>query len=540
MEDGNHGDQSHHSVGARRALARKTYGAAEVEMEGQREKMLIEQLFCDAARLRATRKPGKEGRLSVDEAIAARREQFETFDWWLGSGLPLGEIRAWVEGREVMGAGALPQSPAKLKTFTFVMPSREPEVLQLTTWADGRLVVLYTLPLRDVPAGGLKRTLAWRNGQSLLFKINREANGELSVEVILNPHRVGESTGEEKPRVRRAVSNATAEAEPATDEPATDEPTPKAKAAGMRRTLFVRGWELLAVLLFRPSARKLRYAAAALAFALVLIPLSNLRGEKFMTNSSPRSAETLDPRAVSGENPPARTPDAADTQTPPAGGSPDESADARTESAAVDTTPAPAAPASKGVVKGVGTKKPERTPEDVLPDDTATADGRILKAVYGEPGQSERLGEGDAGWESTAGASSPGADKFAKLARMRNLYIELDRTRPNPSADLDELHEAMVRALEASERFMVLGETDRQRADAVISLRFWEPDENRQGAIYADVRDLSGKLLWDDLVGCSDLLNDSQNVALDDASMRLVNKLKEVVGLAQQSNKHTE
>jgi hypothetical protein len=446
----------------------------------------------------------------------------------------VGEIRAWVEGREVMGAGAPTKSPAKLKRFTFVMPSRDSDVLQLTTLADGMLVVLYTLTLRDVPTEGLARTLAWRNGQSILFKIAREANGELSVEVILNPHRVGETTGEEKPRVRKVAARASVEAEP------TQEETPKAKAVGMRSTLLTRGWNILADL-FRPSARKLGYAAAVLACVLVLIPLSSLiRGEKFSTNLSPQSPDTFDSRVGLAESPVTATPGDADTQIPPTGHSSDESATAPTESAAVNTSPTHAPPAKKGVVKGVETRKPARTPEEAANTDASTSNGEILKAFYEEPGQSERLDETGGSVESQTEVSFPGAEKYTKLANMRSLYIKLDRTQPNLSTDLDELHEAMVRALEGSERFMVLGETDRWRADAVISLRLWEPDENRQGAIYADVRDLSGKLLWDDLVSCSDLLNGSQNVALDDASVRLVNKLKEVVGLAQQSSKHTE
>jgi hypothetical protein len=520
MSDGNHDEQSHGGVGARRALAGTARDARVNQMETKLETNAMRQLYLDAYRLRNARMPGKGRPRNVDEALAVIGEQAETFDWWVNNGPPLGEIRAWVDGQEVMCAR--PKSPAKVKTFTFVMPSRESQVLQITTKVEDRLVVLYTLPLREVPADGLELPLPWSNGQSILLKISHEEKGEWSVEVAINPHRAGESVGDEGERKRRAA-RATAEVESMKEE------EPKAKAAGVGST-FALGLQFLSRLLptFMPKPSRV---AGAVSLGLVMVALLG-------ANSLSRHQEPVVQRVDSSEQ--SATISTADTSTQlPAEQTPTgETAAAATEPAA-DTSPAPAAKTKE--VKGVKAGGTSQALETASTAGATESRAENVPASHEQSAGTERSGETVAGAELPARVSPSKEEQNVKLATLRSFYVKLDGRRLNLSTENNKLHEAVVRALEDSESFVVLGETDRQRADAVISLRFWASDENRKdAAIYANVRDLSGNVLWDELVSCTDLQDQNQRAALDDASVRLVNKLKEVVGLAQQSSKHTE
>lgn len=522
MSDGNHDDQSHGGVGARRALAGSAREARVNQMENKLETNAMRQLFLDAYRLRTARIPGKGRPSNVDEAIAVICEQAETFDWWVNNSTPLGEIRAWMDGQEVMCAR--PKSPAKVKTFTFVMPSRESQVLQITTKVENNLVVLYTLPLREVQAGGLELPLSWSNGQGILLRISREGNGEWSVEVVINPHRAGESASDEG-NTRRRAARAAAEVEPMKEE------KPKAKAAGVG-SMFALGLQLLSRLL-PPFVPKPSHVAGAVSLVLVMVAL-------LVANSLSRHQEPVAQQVDSSEQ--SATAVTADTSTQLLAEqtSSGETAAAVPEPAA-DTSPAPAPSVKKKEVKGVREGKTSQALETASTAGATESRAEIVPASHEQPAGTERTGETIVSPEFPAKVSPSNEEQNVKLATLRSFYVKLDRRRPDLSTESAKMHEAVVHALEKSESFIVLGETDRRHPDAVINLRFWEPDENRKdAAIYANVRDLSGNILWDELVSCTDLHDQDSRAALADASARLVNKLKEVVGLAQQSSKPTE
>jgi hypothetical protein len=168
MSDKKFTSRSHEEVGPYRdspdAVDREGIGNND-PLEPDKDAALLFQVM---SRLQSVRVPSK-GRLTADEAIETALEQGNAFRRWKESGSLVGEIEVWVEGRRVMSV--LPESPAELQEFTFRVPSPDAAVLQLTTQANGEQVVLYTLPLRNVPEKGLDHTEWWSNGQHIRLSI---------------------------------------------------------------------------------------------------------------------------------------------------------------------------------------------------------------------------------------------------------------------------------------------------------------------------------------------------------------------------------
>src|ERR1041385_391263 len=104
------------------------------------------KLYEAFSRLRAVRVPGK-AKLTMQEAMKAAAEQYESYRRWKSKGGPLGKLKAWVEGKE--GVKAL--GPPVFDSFNINWPSLNEGVLQITTEYEREQIVLYNLRLHDVP-----------------------------------------------------------------------------------------------------------------------------------------------------------------------------------------------------------------------------------------------------------------------------------------------------------------------------------------------------------------------------------------------------
>lgn len=118
-----------------------------------------------------------------------------------------------------------------------------------------------------------------------------------------------------------------------------------------------------------------------------------------------------------------------------------------------------------------------------------------------------------------------------KLAGLKNMYVRMD-TKAEPA----RLKSFFVQALAASESFNVLAESDRSKADGVITLRF-EHSAPCVGVVFAKVTGPDGKFLWEGYKWeaprvCVTIPN-SQDKMFDDASTALVDRLEKTVRYAQ-------
>lgn len=520
-------DQAHNGAGAGYARAKTSNGVKDEDMDILGNNNLWGKLFRDIDRLLSLRVPGKpKSKFTLDESIAAAKEQGETFKWWLGSGLPLGKIRAWVDGRRVACADG--NAPAKLKMFTFTVPYKQEEVLQLTTSAKGKLVVIYTLPLKDVPESGLRLSKAWDNGERILLNIAHDVNGELSIEVVVNPVRVSEPLTYIEPPLRVAAAAAgggIADAETKTEE----ETAPKTNESPKMQTSILRRMKEM----LRPPVIGWRYAATPL-FVLLLVPLGSLVYGRFRDTSRDehRPSCVLHSKTSGTEN--GRLSNEVVSQT--AGENVDingeggESTDAAQLNQALE---------KKEAVKA-GTQTGSRQAAlNGLSANSTKESARNVMARYKETGQTSSTDNGTADSQQVE-LSSLAREQYVKLAASRSVYVKVNSNKPNLSSEQAESYAAFIHALRASKDFIVMSDADRLQADVVISLRFWEPNENRESVIYAAVRDLSGKLLWDDLVVCGDSASGGHSAALSDASTRLVVNFKGAVNLAQQTVENTQ
>jgi hypothetical protein len=132
---------------------------------------------------------------------------------------------------------------------------------------------------------------------------------------------------------------------------------------------------------------------------------------------------------------------------------------------------------------------------------------------------------------------------YPKLAALKNVHIKLDSQNPE-TARMENLRVSFIRLWETSERFKVLSDSDQSPVDGVISLRF-ESAEPCLGVVFLNVNGPDGKFLWQDFAweaprACRALPEPGQNNLFSDASVALVNRLKNTIKLAQESTKRTE
>lgn len=496
--------------------ARAVDGTEDAEMNII-ENECLKEFFAHMARIKAVRVPGEGKPETLDAAIETAQEQGRVNRRWAESGNPLGEIKVWAEGREVMCV--LPHLPAQLRHFTFDMPSPAAAVLQLTTQVDGKPVVLFNLRLSDVPGTGLRHTEVWPSGEDLSLWVCRDGRGKFQVEVELNPQ---QSSHVLRAHAAGAGYEGSAAASPESEFDREDEERDSGLSKRAHTLPSVGWWESLKASL-GSNPLGVVYASAAVAafsFMSVLVWNSQSMPVSYARGQEERHGLTS---ALRRNEPAADTPStSADVEDPAIG--------QHEDLGPIITVPASASrPAKRATPKN---ERHRRKPQLKTP----VADGREGEAVttgYKSPvppdPNTNRAAEGEvSAWD---------VRRSAKLAAVQNVYVQLGRAEAGEFPLTETLRVSFVSALEHSNLFRVVAEPV---TDAVITLRF-EPDETHLGAIFMDVRDAKGNFLWQDFTGCRRPEGEESEPAMcADASERLVDNFRGAVAHAQQNAMRTE
>jgi hypothetical protein len=498
--------------------ARAAEGTEDAEMNIT-ENECLKEFFIHMERIKGVRVPGEGKPKTLDAAIEVAQEQGRANRSWAESGRPLGEIKVWAEGREVMCV--LPHLPAQLRRFTFDMPSPEAAMLQLTTQTDGELIVLSNLRLSDVPDAGLRHTETWPSGEELSLWVCREGRDKFQVEVALNP--------QQSSRVMKAYAGASYEGSAeASAEGGFDRKDEERDSGLSKRTraLPAAGWwaNLKASLGSNPlSVAYASMAVATVFFTSVLLwnsqsmPVSYARGREGRRKPTSEVRRT-EPDAFTSAAP-------AELEDPPIGRDED--------SGPIIMVPASAPrPAKRAMRKNYWHQR--RTQPQ-----TPVADGRgggVVKTGQKSPVPLDLGANGMA----EDGVSAWDVRRAAKLAAVQRVYIQFGSAEAGEPPPPETLRASFVRALEHSKLFRVVADSEPPATDAVITLRF-EPDDARLGAIFMDVRDVKGNFLWQDFTGCRRAEGEeSEPTMCADASERLVDNFRGVVARAQKTTMQLE
>ena len=434
------------------------------------------------SRVQVVRVPGR-GKVSGKEIIEAAIDQGEAFRRWREKGDPVGEVEVWVDGERVMCV--LPERSAELQDFTFRVPSPNTAVLQLTTQTQGERTVLYNLLLRDVPARPLVHTETWPNGQSMSLTIKRLAVAAAGAAGF------GASSSEQVShfRISVALSPRTTESEMSIGSlksetpPVTRDNERVPVSEKPRAKAATRGAALLLLL------------CAGLSIGFIAKPKSVYR-EWTQQRTALQTPTADSPRVVPSEN---------------------------VEIASSD----PGSPGETTALNSSETKSRNSSSTATVPrkvSDKSSTSGK-------ENVQIAPAGAALLPWQAMV---------LPKLAVLKNIYVNMDPQTAEPAG----LKKLFVQTLEGSDQFNVLADTDKVKADGVVTLRF-EPSSPCLGVVFAKVTGRDGKFLWEDFAWeaprtCVTIPSENRDKRFIDASTALVDKLENTVRQAQETTKGSE
>ncbi len=471
----------------------------------------LKEFFVHMARMKAVRVPGEGKPDTLDAAIKAAQEQGTANRRWADSDRPLGEIKVWAEGREVMCV--LPHLPAQLRHFTFDMPSPEAAVLQLTTQIDGEPVVLFNLRLSDVPDAGIRHVEMWPSGEDISLWVCRDGKGEFQVEVVLNPQ---QSSRVLKARAAGVSYEASAAASAESEFDREDEKRDSGLSK-RARPLPTGWWESLKASLGSNPLNAV-YASAAVAlffFMSVLVwnsqpvPVSYARGQE----------EHRELRSDLHHSKPAATP-----ATPAQEGS----------AIGHDEDSGPIITVLASPPRSAKRETPKNGRRQRKPQSQTLVAGGSRGGVVTTGYQSSVFPDLSANRKAEEEVSAWDVRRAARLAAVQNVYVQLGNAEAGVPPPTEPLRVSFVRALEHSRLFRVVANSEPPATDAVITLRF-EPYDAQLGAVFMDVRDVKGNFLWQGFTGCQRPADDDEPVMCAAASARLVDNFSGAVALAQQS-----
>lgn len=440
------------------------------------------------SRLQTVRVPGR-GRVDPEETIAAAIAQAKAFQRWCDDGTPVGEIELWVEGNRVMSA--LPEPPAQLQEFKFSVPSPDNSVLQVTSQTHGERTVLYNLLLRDVPADGLLHEEEWPSGQSMSLQIMRQA-------VAAAAAGAGSATLE-RFAIRVAINcreiNGNSETTISRNQSVWGNRSDERKTPANRNAFRTKA-------LAAASSVVTRYGVVLL-FVCLALPMA-LVGK---TNSIKNELQKERVRLLA------------------------ENASLRKRAEEVQT-------------ENYNPPTIQRTEANDRLQSKGLTDISVRKANYSEsnefsPASAIEVKNSMTETHQIIDDASPAfaVTVYPKLAGLKNLYVRMD-TQTEPA----RLKSSFERALQATDSFNVLAESDQAKADGVITLRF-EHSTSCVGVVFAKVTGPDGKFLWEgykwEAPRVCLTIPTSQDKMFDDASTVLVDRLEKTVRYAQVTTKES-
>jgi hypothetical protein len=430
------------------------------------------------SRLRAVREPGK-GKLSLQEAMKVASDQYEVYRAWIDKGGPLGRLKAWVEGKEVFDGMA----PPVFESFHFNWPPLDEGVLQITTEYDGQQVVLYNLPLQDVPSGRSVHKELLPNGHYLVLTITRH------VALMAVAGVGGRSSQTEKFSINIAIQSQAAVVE--------SELIDLKRAAGMQNDTKN--------VISRPPISK---PSGAIAYSVLIALLALM----FILDRSAKSLQTSSvvPGGMSTGQKELQTPNPEPLTLQAKNDSLTETLITELKSSP-DSLPANATRLNH--VQGLSNR---------VSLQTNSADMKIAAFEY-----AKAVTLANTAAENTASYRAL-EESLAAFAELQQVSVRVKNSEMRQTRQA-ELVRVFAEAFQNSSRFTVLKDSDKSKAELVVGLRF-EPTERTSGYVVVDIRDANGKFLWAELANCTESRPPAAGGTFVAAAGNLVSSLEGVMG----------
>jgi hypothetical protein len=452
-------------------------GGAENETEGAITVIGMGGCYFDM--LAGVRKPGK-GVLTFGEAVQTVIEQGMAYEMWQEYGAPAGVFEVWVESDNVLTLE--PGETTGLKSVRFQTPSLENVVVQVVRRADeiADTVVLLNRKLDAVPSYGVKFVEEHPNEQAVMLRMKPVEEDQLSMWL-----------GFGRPDLLRDL-----ELEQDEVKPRRKGRSRGASAMAFWQSLFARpAWGITCaalvvccVALFALSARYTDTPVIAGSSTTGATPAHMEIGDLALAEVSSSCETGESPLPVSGM-------DVAHVAHSTSGAEVKTTTDARTRQVERGAPHHAVATASRGNAPG--------GKHDVVADPASVP-----------PTGKELVAEASV-WES---------QRLRRLGGVRTVYLRLENGAPMEAGDAEALLKSMSGALKTAGITVLTNETEKERADGTMSVRF-EPDATCFGAIFAIMRDREENFLWQAHADCRARPNGDHTAVFEDASMRLVGKL---------------
>lgn len=443
------------------------------------------KLYEAFSRLRAVRVPGKP-KLTMEEAMEAATNQYESYCRWKSKGGPLGKLKAWVEGKEVFKA----LGPPVFDSFNINWPSLNEGVLQITTEYEREQIVLYNLQLQDVPPDPTVYDEPLPNGQHLVLTVMRYVTRAAAA-----------GTSSLSSRTEGFAINIAIQSQPGLTRSFIDADLLDLSKEGGKRREDTEGTKNSRAKLPGRSDTISRHPrwTARVAYSVVLVLLGCL----IIQNESLKSLITSTAIAESkAPEPPAglQTPDNEQRQVE--GDPPNE--------VVLFESPLTLPPVIVTVNTGrYTTVKSEpvrnRRPtagwqiNDLKPTvPSSQKEAAIVTIAAKEPSQTALLASTEV---ERLTRYKELEERVAAIAALQHIPVRVQNAEMTQAAKTERLRSLFAQAFKASPRFKVLNDSDQAKAELVIGLRF-EADERTSGFVFVDIRDSNGKFIWRDFANC--------------------------------------
>ncbi len=471
------------------------------------------KLYEAFSRLRAVRVPGKP-KLTMEEAMKAATEQYESYRRWKSKGGPLGKLKAWVEGKEVFKA----LGPPVFESFNLNWPSLNEGVLQITTEYEREQIVLYNLRLHDVPRDPTVYDEALPNGQHLVLTITRyvtlvAAAGSSSssrtegfaINIAIQPRpgairsfasadlldlsKEGGKRREDKEETKNSRSRLSGTSDRISSRPRW--------TTGVAYAVVV---VLLGFLIFQTES--LKSLINSTTTAQNKAP-EREAGVQTAINEQRQVQEDLLKAAVRSESDlPESSPMIANLKTV-------RQIPVKSESAKHHRATA-------------GWQINDIKPVAVYPPKEA----EIVTIAASELSKAELLGNNT---DERLTRYRELEERVAAIAALQHIPVRVQYSEMAQAAKTERLLSLFAQAFEASPRFKVLNASDQSKAELVIGLRF-EAAERTSGFVFVDIRDSKGKFIWRDFANC---MESRPNETFIVDARGLVSSLEEVMSFSR-------
>lgn len=441
------------------------------------------KLYEAFSRLRAVRVPGKP-KLTMQEAMDAAEEQYESYRRWKSKGGPLGKMKAWVEGKEVFKA----LGPPVFGSFNINWPSLNEGVLQIATEYEREQIVLYNLRLHDVPRDSTVYNEPLPSGQHLVLTVRRYVTLAAAAGSSLPSRTEGfEINIAIQSRLDETRSFYSTDLLDLSKESGKRREDKEETKNSRSRSSGAGNWD---------SGRPRLIAGVAYGLVVVLLGFVIYRTESLKSSiSNTATAQNNAPEHPAGFQSP-------DNEKPGYENLLSEAVRREQDS-----------PESSRMVADARTPRPIPVKHQSVKNHSSTSSWQIndIKPMVIRPEEAEiiTIGTSDLPKAELLGNNADERltryreleGRMAAIATLQSIPVRLQSSEMEPQAKTERLLSLFAQAFDASPRFKVLNDADQSKAELVIGLRF-EAAERTSGFVFVDIRDSNGKFIWQDFANC--------------------------------------